>query len=102
MLAMLAALSALALEPAHVAEVAAAAELPVATVEAQLATLSKDDTVLERMAKPWEAKPWHQYRAAFLTEERITKGRAFREAHAEAFTRAEATYGVPASVVLAI
>ena len=102
MLALFAALSASALEPAHVAEVAAAAEMPVAEIEAHLATLSRDDTVLERMAKPWEAKPWHQYRAAFLTQERIEKGRAFRAAHAEAFARAEATYGVPASVVLAI
>jgi membrane-bound lytic murein transglycosylase B len=102
MLALFAAVTAWALEPAHVAEVATAAGMPVAEVEARLATLSKDDTVLERMAKPWEAKPWHQYRTAFITEERITKGRAFRQAHADAFARAEATYKVPAEVVLAI
>lgn len=101
-LALFAASAAHALDPAQVAEVAAAAELPVAEVEAALGTLSRDDTVLERMAKPWEAKPWHQYRTAFLTEERITKGRAFRAANADAFARAEAKYKVPAQVVLAI
>lgn len=87
--------------PAHVAEVAKAAELPVEVVEQHLATLSRDETVLERLAKPWEAKPWHEYRDLFLTEERIAKGKAFREAHAEIFERAEATYGVPASIVMA-
>lgn len=91
-----------ALDAAQVAEVAAAAELPVSEIESVLATLQKDDTVLERMAKPWEAKPWHLYRALFMTDERISKGRAFRTANAATFGKAEATYGVPAQVVLAI
>ncbi|MBX2798327.1 MAG: lytic murein transglycosylase B [Myxococcales bacterium] len=88
-------------DPAHVAEVAAAAGLDVATVEQHLAELERDDTVLERLAKPWEAKPWHEYGALFLTEERIAKGRAFRDTHAELLARAQSTYGVPASIVLA-
>lgn len=88
-------------DPAGVAEVAAVAELPIEVVQEHLAALEKDETVLERLAKPWEAKPWHEYRDLFLTEERIAKGRAFWQAHAATFERAEATYGVPAEIVLA-
>lgn len=102
MLVVFAALAARALEPAHVAEVATSAGLPVAEVETLLAPLVRDETVLTRMATPWEKKPWHQYRALFLTEERIAKGRTFREANADTFARAEAKYGVPATIVLAI
>ncbi|MEQ1504162.1 MAG: lytic murein transglycosylase B [Myxococcota bacterium] len=102
MLVAFAPLAARALEPAAVAEVAAAAAMTPAEVEALLAPLVKDDTVLTRMATPWEKKPWHQYRALFLTEERIGKGRAFRTANADWFAKAEAKYGVPTTMVLAI
>ena len=102
MFVLFAPLVALALEPAHVAEVAATAELPVDEVAAHLSGLVRDDSVLERMATPWERKPWHLYRGLFLTEARIEKGRAFRQLHAELFARAEAQTHVPASVILAI
>jgi membrane-bound lytic murein transglycosylase B len=98
----LAAGAAAALEPAQVAEVAAAAGMTSAEVEKYLGALTKDETVLTRMATPWEKKPWHQYRALFLTDARIQKGRAFRDANAEVLAKAEARYGVPAVVVLAI
>lgn len=90
------------LDPAKVAEVAATAERPVAEVTALLAPLSRDESVLERMAKPWEKKPWHQYKGLFLTRERIEKGRAFAEQHTHTLARAEAAYGVPRTVILAI
>lgn len=85
-----------------VAEVARAADLPKDEVAELLAPLERDDTVLERLAKPWEAKPWHEYRDLFLTEERIAGGREFLAAHEAAFERAERAYGVPRTVVLAI
>jgi membrane-bound lytic murein transglycosylase B len=102
MVVLFAAAAALALEPAYVAEVAKTAQMSVAEVGVLLAPLTRDETVLTRMAAPFEKKPWHVYAAAFLTEERIAKGRVFREAHAATLARAEAQYGVPASVVLAI
>ena len=96
------ALAAEGLDPKLVAEVAATADLPVERVVELLAPVQRDDTVLKRMSTPWEAKPWHQYRKIFLTEERIAGGRAYLAAHAEAFADAEARTGVPAEVVLAI
>lgn len=96
------ALAAEGLDPKLVAEVAATAELPVERVAELLAPVERDDTVLKRMSTPWEAKPWHAYRKLFLTEERISGGRAYLAQHAEAFAAAEARTGVPAEVVLAI
>jgi len=102
MLVLFAAVAAVALEPAHVAEVAKAAGMSPDEVATKLAPLTRDETVLTRMAAPWEKKPWYQYRALFLTEERIAKGQAFKAAHADVLAKAEARYGVPASVILAI
>lgn len=90
------------LDPSHVAEVAKHAEQSIEEVQAQLALLEKDDTVLERLAKPWEAKPWHEYGALFLTPERIQQGKAFLAKHEETFVKAERTFGVPRTIILAI
>jgi len=90
------------LDAAKVAEVARAAELPVAEVSALLEPLEPDQSVLDRLATPWEKKPWHQYRDLFLTEERIAKGRAFLAEHEATLSRAEETYGIPKEYVLAI
>lgn len=94
--------AAFALPPDQVAEVAEAAGMEVAEVEAALAGLDKRQEVLDAMATPWERKPWHQYAPIFLTDERTAKGKAFAEAHADLLAKAEETYGVPAEVIVAI
>ncbi len=86
----------------HVAEVARAAGLSTDEVATLIAPLERDESVLERLATPWERKPWHEYRDLFLTDERIEKGRQFLARHEATFVRAERTYGVPKQVVLAI
>nr|VFK02141.1 MAG: membrane-bound lytic murein transglycosylase B [Candidatus Kentron sp. H]VFK02515.1 MAG: membrane-bound lytic murein transglycosylase B [Candidatus Kentron sp. H]VFK05459.1 MAG: membrane-bound lytic murein transglycosylase B [Candidatus Kentron sp. H] len=58
--------------------------------------------LLGRLSKPAEALPWYQYRAIFLTPERIDEGVRFRYAHKDALARAEEVYGVPAKVIVAI
>ncbi|WP_240454191.1 lytic murein transglycosylase B [Halomonas sp. NO4] len=59
--------------------------------------------VLEAMAGAAERRlRWDEYRAIFLTPERITQGVAFIEAHAEAFARAEEVFGVSSQVIAAI
>lgn len=45
---------------------------------------------------------WDEYRAIFLTPERIQSGVAFVEAHRQAFERAEAEFGVPPEIIAAI
>lgn len=58
--------------------------------------------ILEAIARPPEVKPWYEYRALFLTPERIQQGAAFWRLHAEALSRAEKQYGVDAGIIVAI
>ncbi|WP_017430153.1 lytic murein transglycosylase B [Vreelandella jeotgali] len=45
---------------------------------------------------------WPQYRAIFLTDERIDQGAAFMARHQYALDKAQAEYGVPPAVITAI
>jgi len=58
--------------------------------------------VLDAFARPAEAKPWHEYRKIFLTPARIEGGVEFWRAHGTVLRRAEAHYGVPPEVIVAI
>lgn len=71
-------------------------------VEQQLATVKKDQAVLDAISRPWEAKPWYQYRKIFLTDKRVQKGVVFWRQHQAALERAEQQLGVPAEIVVAI
>jgi len=70
-----------------------------------LALFAKANTrpsVIERITRPAEGKPWHEYRDIFLTDKRITAGAEFWRQNASALARAEAEYGVAAEVIVAI
>lgn len=67
-----------------------------------LAKAKKNDAILKSIAKPWEAKPWHQYYPIFLTEKRLAKGLAFWQTHQQTLKRAEQETGVPAEIIVAI
>ena len=71
-------------------------------IETTLAKANKNDVILKSIAKPWEAKPWHQYYPIFLTEKRLTKGLAFWQTHKQTLARAEQQTGVPAEIIVAI
>ena len=58
--------------------------------------------VIELISRPAEAKPWYVYRPIFLNETRIEKGVQFWKSQRETLARAEAIYGVPAEIVVAI
>ncbi|HSS64805.1 MAG TPA: lytic murein transglycosylase B [Gammaproteobacteria bacterium] len=58
--------------------------------------------VIELISRPAEAKPWYAYRPIFLNETRITKGVEFWKSQRETLARAEAVYGVPAEIIVAI
>jgi membrane-bound lytic murein transglycosylase B len=58
--------------------------------------------IIDAMNRPYEAKPWRDYRRLFITPERIDGGVAFLREHAALLQRAEAAYGVPAEVITAI
>jgi len=60
------------------------------------------ESILEAMAKPYEAKRWSAYRKLFLTEKRIQGGREFKAANAKALAEAESRYGVAPEIITAI
>ena len=47
-------------------------------------------------------RSWYTYRDRFVAPGRIALGRAFADKHRAALTRAEAEYGVPADIIVAI
>jgi membrane-bound lytic murein transglycosylase B len=71
-------------------------------IESTLEKATKNQAILQSIAKPWEAKPWHQYYPIFLTEKRLTKGLDFWQTHQKTLARAEQETGVPAEIIVAI
>ncbi|MEM1110946.1 MAG: lytic murein transglycosylase B [Pseudomonadota bacterium] len=72
-------------------------------VLAILAEAERKERILEAISRPAEkAKPWHEYRKIFLTEEREEAGVAFYAEYRETLERAAAETGVPAEIIVAI
>lgn len=69
---------------------------------ALLSEAERKESILEAMRRPAEAKPWHQYRPIFVTDERIAAGVRFWRRHAGLLARAEARYGVAPRIVVAV
>lgn len=71
-----------------------------------LNTIFKEATlqpkVIEKMTRPYEAKPWHLYKKLFITDKRVRKGVAFWNQNSKTLDSVSKRYGVPASVIVAI
>ena len=59
-------------------------------------------TVIKKMSKPYEAKPWYEYRRLFVNASRVTDGVKFWHNHLSALKRAKRQFGVPPSVIVAL
>ena len=59
-------------------------------------------SIIDAITRPAEAKPWTDYRPIFLTADRIAKGQAFLATHRDALREIEATTGVAAPIIVAI
>lgn len=72
----------------------------------KLATLlqqaSKQQGIIDKIKRPWEAKPWYQYAPLFLTDKRRDAGVEFWQKHAKLLQQAEQQTGVPAEIIVAI
>jgi len=72
-------------------------------VQALLDQAVHQDNIIKAISRPAErVKPWHEYRAIFITDQRIERGLAFWAEHADTLARAEREYGVEPEVILAI
>ena len=91
-----------AVEPAGLALLAEQQQVPLAELQAAVASARLRQEVLDTISRPWEAKPWHRYRPLFVTPDRIRDGLQFWQQHAATLARAEQTYRVPASLIVAI
>jgi membrane-bound lytic murein transglycosylase B len=72
-------------------------------LEEVLADSAVQQSILDAMSRPAEkVKPWHEYRAIFITPERIQAGVEFYATHREFLHKLEADTGVPPAMVLGI
>lgn len=70
---------------------------------ALLESAERKQAILDAIARPAEkALSWGEYRPRFVEQKRIDQGLAFWNEHADTLERAEATYGVPAEMIVAI
>ncbi len=74
-----------------------------AALDALFARVRRNDRVLALMEAPIKAPvPWYVYWPRHIGGDRLARGTAFMRQNREVFDRAEAAYGVPASVIAAI
>lgn len=60
------------------------------------------ERILQAIASPAEAKPWHAYRPIFVTQSRIKEGAEFWSENEAALARASEVYGVAPEIIVAI
>ncbi|MFO1323394.1 MAG: lytic murein transglycosylase B [Burkholderiales bacterium] len=88
---------------AFAAEVADETGLPRRDVERWFAAAKFQPKIVAAMDRPLLEPPkWFQYAPSFLSPERVAGGVAFWRDNAAALERAQAQYGVPAEIVVAI
>lgn len=87
---------------AFIAEAAEKHDLDPAEVELWLGRARYQQSIIDAISRPAEAKPWRDYRPIFMNDRRIQDGRAFLREHWELLSRIEADTGVPAEMVVAI
>lgn len=85
-----------------IAESAAQMGTDPALMRAALDSAEYQQSIIDAITRPAEAKPWSAYRPIFVTPVRIVDGRAFLRAQAEALAKVEAETGVPAELIVAI
>jgi membrane-bound lytic murein transglycosylase B len=104
-IAFLAAPAAAAVHPGQaelVREVARDTGKDPAALDALLDRAQKQQSILDAIGRPAEAKPWSAYRPIFLTEQRIDDGIDFYRAHRALLEQVGRRYGVEPAYIVAI
>jgi len=71
-------------------------------VASWLSASERQQSIIDAISSPAEGLPWHRYRKIFVTSPRINGGMQFWRRHEALLERAEARYGVPPAVIVAI
>ncbi len=74
-----------------------------AWLEQLLADAADQPRIIELISRPAErVRPWHEYRAHFLTEQRVAEGAQFWATHRTRLAAIERDTGVDAAIIVAI
>lgn len=73
-----------------------------ASLNALLDGARKQQSILDAISRPAEAKPWSAYRPIFMTDRRINDGVAFYREHRALLDRVADKYGVAPQYIVAI
>jgi membrane-bound lytic murein transglycosylase B len=73
-----------------------------AALNALLDGAKRQQSILDAISRPAEAKPWRDYRPIFVTDKRINDGIAFYREHRDLLQRIGAQYGVDPAYIVAI
>src|SRR5690349_5783068 len=73
-----------------------------ARLNALLSGAQRQQSIIDAMNRPAEAKPWKDYRPIFITPKRIDEGVAFYRAHRQLIERIADQYGVAPEYLVAI
>src|SRR5690625_435509 len=71
-------------------------------VDEVLADARFQQSIIDAITRPAEARPWHEYRKIFLTPTRISAGVEFWRANAELLKEVSERFGVPPEIIVAI
>ena len=71
-------------------------------VRALLAEARYQQSIIDAMTRPAEARPWYRYWPIFLTEPRIAGGAEFWRANPTLLEQVSAEFGVPIEIIVAI
>ncbi len=75
---------------------------PRAKLTHLLRTTAINQTLIDALEHPAEAKPWYEYRAIFVRPARIRAGRTFLVRRSRALATAQKAYGVPPAIITAL
>ncbi|MDX8394685.1 MAG: lytic murein transglycosylase [Mariprofundales bacterium] len=77
-------------------------EIPLRILESALQQARFQDDVLAHMRRPYEDKPYYEYRTLFVDAERVKNGRVFMQQQRPVLLDAQARFGVQSSMITAI
>lgn len=85
-------------------DLASRRDLDPAWVRAQIGAAQRVPAIIRAITPPPATQPknWAAYRARFIEPIRLNAGQRFWEEHAATLTRAEARFGVPASLIVGV
>ena len=77
-------------------------QIPTSWLNQQFKGLALNELSLNLMQRPFEAKPWYQYRQLLVSPKRVQNGTQFMRTYHSVLQNYEKRYHIPASIVAAI